>query len=244
MERGATAGVGGVVGRRWLPVRWGSGRFWAYVGVVLGGSVSLAANYAHTYVPPAGASQSWSPPAGAVVTALCWPALLFVAVEILVRTEWPGQSRWFVARYLGLLPVAGVAAFVSYRHLSGLLAFYGEDTLTSTIGPLAIDGLMIMATGALLAGSSQVKKSRSGGVRAGVPGPQQVARKQAAKRAPVLSRPGDDLAVLAGEVAGELRRQGVTVSRRRLTSELRARGHSISNSRAGVLLRSLDGGQG
>ena len=40
---------------------------------------------------------------------------------------------------------------VSYRHLSGLLAFYGEDGITSTVGPLAVDGLMVMATGALLA---------------------------------------------------------------------------------------------
>jgi hypothetical protein len=29
---------------------------------------------------------------------------------------------------------------VSYRHLSGLLAFYGEDPLTVLIGPLAADG--------------------------------------------------------------------------------------------------------
>jgi hypothetical protein len=49
------------------------------------------------------------------------------------------------------LPVGVVAAVVSYRHLSGLLAFYGEDALTATIGPLAVDGLMVMATGALIA---------------------------------------------------------------------------------------------
>ena len=55
------------------------------------------------------------------------------------------------AAWAVMLPVASVAAIVSYRHLSGLLAFYGEDTITATIGPLAVDGLMVMATGALLA---------------------------------------------------------------------------------------------
>jgi hypothetical protein len=44
-----------------------------------------------------------------------------------------------------------VAATVSYRHLSGLLHFYGEEAITATIGPLAVDGLMVMATAALLA---------------------------------------------------------------------------------------------
>jgi hypothetical protein len=29
--------------------------------------------------------------------------------------------------------------------------YYGEDPITATIGPLAVDGLMVMATGALLA---------------------------------------------------------------------------------------------
>jgi hypothetical protein len=32
-----------------------TGRGWAYVGAVLGGSVSIAANVAHSYVPPTGA---------------------------------------------------------------------------------------------------------------------------------------------------------------------------------------------
>lgn len=128
----------------------GSGRFSAYVGVALGLSATLAANYAHTNVPPPDAPAGWTPRPGAVFLSLRWPVLLFVAAEILVRTKWPRDVRWLAVRYLGLLPVAGVAAFVSYRHMSGLLIYYGEDVLTSTIGPLAIDGLMIMATGALL----------------------------------------------------------------------------------------------
>ncbi len=129
----------------------GTGRGWAYSGAVLGGVVSIAANVAHSYVPPAVAAPGWSPQPGAVIGAVFWPVALFMALEILARTRWPDQRRWLAVRWLGLLPVALVAAVVSYRHLSGLLTFYGEDSLTATVGPLAVDGLMVMATGALLA---------------------------------------------------------------------------------------------
>jgi len=127
------------------------GRGWAYTGALLGGAVSVAANIAHSYIPPAHAAASWSPDTGAVIGSVFWPIALFVAVEILTRIPWPAGKGWTMLRFGGLLPVALVAAVVSYRHLSGLLDHYSEDTLTVTIGPLAVDGLMIMATGALLA---------------------------------------------------------------------------------------------
>jgi hypothetical protein len=132
----------------------GFGRGWAYIGLTVGGSVSVAANVAHSYVPPIHAG--WSPPAGSVIGAVFWPVALFVAVEILARINWPQGHRWVVLRYAGLLPVALVAAVVSYRHLSGLLSYYREDTLTAVVGPLAVDGLMVMATGALIATSRHI----------------------------------------------------------------------------------------
>ena len=128
-----------------------SGRGWGYVGAVLGGLVSIAANVAHSYVPPAHASADWRPALGDVVGAVFWPVALFVAIEILARTGWPSGMRWVVVRFLGLLPVAVVAAIVSYGHLSGLLAHYGESALTAHLGPLAVDGLMVMASSALMA---------------------------------------------------------------------------------------------
>jgi hypothetical protein len=80
-----------------------------------------------------------------------WPVALFVAIEIMARTPWPEQRRWTWLRFGGLTAVATVAAIVSYRHQAGLLAFYGEDSVTTVLGPLAVDGLMVMAAGALLA---------------------------------------------------------------------------------------------
>ncbi|GIJ52463.1 hypothetical protein Val02_93490 [Virgisporangium aliadipatigenens] len=130
-----------------------SGRAWAYVGAVLGGAVSIAANVAHSFVTPQGAPADWSPDSGAVVGAVVWPVFLFVAVEILARVSWPNGVSWRIVRWGGLLPVALVAALVSYRHLSGLLAHYGEEPLVVVLGPLAVDGLMIMATAALMATS-------------------------------------------------------------------------------------------
>jgi hypothetical protein len=127
------------------------GRGWAYTGVTLGGAVSIAANITHTFVPPAGHPAGWTPAPMAVVFATSWPVFLFVAIEILARTPWPRLWNWTLLRWLGLTPVALVAAFVSYRHLSGLLAHYGEEPLAALAGPLAVDGLMVVATGALLA---------------------------------------------------------------------------------------------
>jgi hypothetical protein len=130
-----------------------AGRRWAYNGIILGGTVSIAANVAHSFIPPHGAPAGWHPQPGAVVGAIVWPVFLFIAIEIMARTTWPTGPQWGLLRWGGLLPVAAVAAFVSYRHLSGLLAFYGEDHLVVILGPLAIDGLMAMATGALIATS-------------------------------------------------------------------------------------------
>ncbi len=138
--------------------RAGRGRGWAYAGAGLGGAVSIAANVAHSFVPPAGlppAAAGWAPEPGAVIGAVFWPVALFVVVEIVARTAWPAGRRWVALRYVGLLPVALVAAVVSYRHLSGLLTHYREDPLTAVIGPLAVDGLMVMASGALIASAAR-----------------------------------------------------------------------------------------
>ena len=127
------------------------GRGWAYAGAILGGLVSIAANVAHSFIPPHGSPANWAPEPGAVFGAVVWPVFLFVVVEIFARVRWPHGVGWHLLRWVGLLPVAAVAAFVSYRHLSGLLAHYGEEPLVYYVGPLAVDGLMVMATGALMA---------------------------------------------------------------------------------------------
>lgn len=140
-----------------------NGRGWAYIGSALGGGVSIAANIAHSFVPPKNwpKAEEWHPSPLAVVVSVFWPVALFVAVEILARTAWPVGWRWKLARFGGLLPVALVAALVSYRHLSGLLDIWGEDDLGTALGPLAVDGLMVMASAALLATGKQTREPES-----------------------------------------------------------------------------------
>lgn len=75
-----------------------------------------------------------------------------LAIEVLARVQWPRGSRWYtLARYGGTGLVALVAAVISYRHLAGLLTAWGEDSLNAHLGPLAVDGLMVVAAAALLA---------------------------------------------------------------------------------------------
>jgi hypothetical protein len=141
--------------------RMAPGRGWAYAGVVLGGLVSIAANVTHTYL------RTSAPLA--IVFAFSWPVFLFVAVEILARAEWPRQFSFALVKWIGLLPVAVLAAAVSYRHLSGLLTHYGEERFVALVGPLAVDGLMIMATGALLATGHHRTKTDRDAASAAVP---------------------------------------------------------------------------
>src|SRR4029450_1026761 len=109
-------------GRAPVPRSKQPGRRWAYTGAILGGLASIAANVAHSFLPPPDAPVTWEPEPGAVVGAIVWPVFLFVAVEILARVVWPHGWSWGFVRWAGLLPVAGGAAFVSYRHMSRLLA--------------------------------------------------------------------------------------------------------------------------
>jgi DNA-binding CsgD family transcriptional regulator len=131
------------------------GRGWAYAGTVLGALTSVAANIADAYVAPkdwhpTGPGQEWSPDIGAVLGAVFWPVALLSASETLARKRWanPVTRRVGVA---AVLVVATAAAVISYQHMHALLQHYQESTLSATIGPLAIDGLMIVCSLALVA---------------------------------------------------------------------------------------------
>ena len=120
-----------------------SGKAVATLSFILGISVSVAANVLHA------AEGAWSP--AELVGAGFWPLALLLAVEILTRVTWPVGKLWAVTRFGGVGIVAMVAAILSYRHMSGLLMAWEGDWLNAHIGPLAVDGLMILSTTALLA---------------------------------------------------------------------------------------------
>jgi len=120
---------------------------WAFtwLAFALGISASVAANVTHSFVAANG-----NPEIGAVIASAFWPIALYFATEVMARVSWPRAWYYWLARWGGLGSVAVVAGIVSYRHLSGLLTHYGEDVYVATLGPVAVDGLMVIAATALL----------------------------------------------------------------------------------------------
>ncbi len=136
-----------------------SGKGWALAGFLTGVTVSILANIARMYVPPEHAPANWRPHPGAVATAAWWPIALLISIEVISRVQWPDGFIWRAIRYGGLTTVAAIAAIISYRHMSGLLSAYGESGLGAKIGPLAVDGLMVVSSGALLAIADNVRRA-------------------------------------------------------------------------------------
>lgn len=114
-------------------------RRYAQAGVVFGLAVSTWANVA----------QAWGHGWGARLMAAVWPTIVYLAIEVLARTTWTGRTARFTARASAAI-VGMVAAYLSYQHLSALLAAYGEPAWSARLGPLGIDGLMAVCAAALL----------------------------------------------------------------------------------------------
>lgn len=145
-----------------------AGKVWATAGFGLGVAVSVAGNIAHTWHPSKAVLEAagvtadqWQPEIGAQLMAAFFPVALLVTVEVLARVAWPHTWGWMAARFGGTSLVALVAAVVSYMHLNGLLHAYGEDPLTALIGPLSVDGLMVVCGFALIAISRTATLSHS-----------------------------------------------------------------------------------
>lgn len=106
--------------------------------------ISIIANITETTLADSEISL-WLRVPGAAV----WPILAFRAIEILVRMLWERRFSHYLTRALILIP--GIPAIiVSYEHQRALLVSMGEVGVVPFIGPIAIDGLMIGCTLALL----------------------------------------------------------------------------------------------
>jgi hypothetical protein len=120
-------------GRRWA-------RFWLCAALL----VSVIANITHTVIADSEITL-WLRVPGAMV----WPIFTFAGIEILVRMIWERRLSHNITRWV-LLTAAVPAAITSYEHQSALLKAMGENSFIQAIGPLAIDGLMVGCTMALL----------------------------------------------------------------------------------------------
>lgn len=132
-----------------------SGRAWAWLLLLLGGSVSLAVNVGHAHVQAAAEGDGQGLQTWAVGWAMAWavlvPVMLFAAVRAVTVIRWPHQRRWALWRWCGVVPAAALAGYMSWSHMSGLLRWLGEDWLVCVLAWLAVDGLMLLGTGGLLA---------------------------------------------------------------------------------------------
>ncbi len=127
------------------------GRLVAWAGFVFGSVMSVAANVLHTWLPTADRPPGWSPAVAAQVGAAVWPIGLLLSVEVLSRVSWPRGWQWMLARFAGTGAVALGSAIISYGHLRDVLLAWQYDSLAAAVGPLVIDGLMVISGFALLA---------------------------------------------------------------------------------------------
>jgi hypothetical protein len=108
---------------------------WGVRGVLLlGVAASVVANVLHANDNPI--SQSIA----------AWPPLaLLLTVELISRI--PVHSRGLaVARIIATALIAGIAAWVSYWHMAGVAARYGETGASPYLLPVSVDGLIVVAS--------------------------------------------------------------------------------------------------
>jgi hypothetical protein len=90
-------------------------------------------------------------------TIAAWPPLaLLLTVELVSRV--PVHRRGLaVARICATATIAGIAAFVSYFHMAGVAARYGETGLAPFLLPLSVDGLVVVASVSLVELAGRVR---------------------------------------------------------------------------------------
>src|SRR6266700_4478236 len=79
-------------------------------------------------------------------TIAAWPPLaLLLTVELVSRV--PVHRRGLaVIRIVATTAIAGIAAWVSYWHMAGVCARYGESPVSEHLVPLCVDGLVVAAS--------------------------------------------------------------------------------------------------
>lgn len=125
---------------------------WAVRAVLtLGVAASVAANILHADPNPiAQAIAAWPPLA------------LLLTVELISRV--PVHRRSLAAVRLGATAtIAGIAAWVSYWHMAGVAARYGETGAAPYLLPLSVDGLVVVASVSLVELAGRLRASQEEG---------------------------------------------------------------------------------
>lgn len=123
-------------------VRWG-----VRAALTVGVAASVAANILHAQ--PQLISQ--------IIAA--WPPLaLLLTVELISRV--PVHRRALATvRLMAATAIAGIAAWVSYFHMAGVVSRYGETGTVPYLLPLSVDGLVIVASISLVELAGRIHNS-------------------------------------------------------------------------------------
>jgi Protein of unknown function (DUF2637) len=144
------AGVGVVErGERAVPLRQLHRVRWAVRACLsLGVAASVAANVLHAQPNPiAQAIAAWPPLA------------LLLTVELISRV--PVHRRTLAAvRLAATAAIAGIAAWVSYWHMAGVAARYGEAGAAPYLLPLSVDGLVVVASVSLVELAGRIRAAQ------------------------------------------------------------------------------------
>lgn len=129
----------------------GGGKAVAWAGFIFGSAVSIAANVLAAWIAPAHVAPGWRPTIAAQLGAAVWPVGLLLAVEVVSRvprpSTWPGK----LALFGGIGVVASGSAVISYGHIRDVLESWQYSPLGAGVGPLVVDGLMMVCGVAMLA---------------------------------------------------------------------------------------------
>jgi hypothetical protein len=137
-----------------------SGHGWAYLGVALGLTASVAGNVANTVLAESTVSL-WL----RVPFAVAWPVFLGIGIEVLTRIAWERGWKHWAARAILVGPMSLVSGFMSYLHLHHLMILSGEPGLAQAVGPLAVDGTLFGCTVALLVTRTKARHVEDAGQR-------------------------------------------------------------------------------
>lgn len=119
---------------------------WAVRGTVAAiTAVSVAANVLHAQPNPISQGIAAVP-----------PLALLGAIELIARIPATARLRAFT-RIAAAASIAGVAGWISYWHMVGTVAAYGETGLSAYLWPLTVDGLMVVASVSLVELAIQIR---------------------------------------------------------------------------------------
>jgi hypothetical protein len=161
--------------------------------LTLGVAASVAANILHARPNPI--SQAIA----------AWPPLaLLLTVELISRV--PMHRRLLAAARLGATAgIAGIAAWVSYWHMAGVAAKYGESTSSAYLLPLSVDGLIIVGSVSLVELAGRIRD-----VEAAI-----AAQRQAAERQALAERQAE---TAARQAVATAERQAMALAERQATA--------------------------